>query len=1077
MTLNGMVKHVEVASFLNTGIDAKNQSTLVGKLQAKVLDALPSSTSYDPHPYSLFGPVLTDFPFGNEDCLMKVTLFKTFGVANCKFMVQSSSSDGCLTGPMSFSLNLPPFVFWLIFPVVNDLVRLLKEIGKSLEMHDEGKESLSEASDKKCGSSLSDVKGGCGPCVASFYTTECLHGDISISSARVVLCFPFEGGGDHSTFFSWEQFIALDFTSSPLNRGCTPHDSQTSDASSKKRFPSVVAQSLQLNFCDLDVYLITSTSNDSVGISYYNVQNKKFSASCFLSIAHRRGCYSVLSVGWQGGQVTGPWIAKKARLLANSELSRGKDDISVGGYEFASASTVKDLEDWKSQTQQEMILSSSFFTHVHLYQAVIDVSDSQYKSIHYLLHQMLNALACVTSQEAKVDKDSSVSQSSVLMECDSVEILISRDTTESIRSSMQSELPGMWHQFKLKVQKFELLSVTNTGGVEAAGFFRLTHGEGKLFGFTTGVPDHEFLLVTCSNSSAKRGDGGGSNALSSRCAGSDIIYLSDPDTSHNVTSITVSCGTVIAVGGRLDWFDAISSFFSLPASNTEDAGDTTISKGELYPSYSTSFVLSLIDIALSYEPYMKNLVVQSDLLNSKSGSCVKEDMGEQCVACLLAASSLTLSNSTLEDSVESVHQIRVQDLGLLLRLVSELNYLSGIYDVEHLQKTGYVKVAQEAFMEAILKTNCASGLVWELELSKSHLYVETCHDTTATLICLAAQLQQLFAPDVEESIVHLQNRWDNVQQAQQSSEFNNESKNISCDSMASTYQQFSSKPFSRDGSGIAGLMDEICEDAFQVNDNNTLQSYSFESGLPLDGSLIEVGQMSLDEPEVLSHELNLTESVPIISPEGSHTSFLQEGCFPEIIESYCWSDLRPPSELSVGIHSDDLSVQRLRNGEHREIDRESGGWYGGNSCKVLENHISEGSEQTGLIKASDHGILPSNDSSPQSEACGRVILKKIDIGWKMCGGSDWLDSGKSGQHSGRDTDVCLELALSGMKFQYDIFPVGGLLVSKMSVSVQDFYLYDGSRDAPWKLVILKFICLKLHNIRSNILELASSGFL
>ena len=73
----------------------------------------------------------------------------------------------------------------------------------------------------------------------------------------------------------------------------------------------------------------------------------------------------------------------------------------------------------------------------------------------------------------------------------------------------------------------------------------------------------------------------------------------------------------------------------------------------------------------------------------------------------------------------------------------------------------------------------------------------------------------------------------------------------------------------------------------------------------------------------------------------------------------------------------------------------------------------------------------------------------------MYGGSDWLDSEKSGQHSGRDTSVCMELALSGMKFQYDVFPVGGLRVSKMSVSVQDLFLYDRSQDAPWKLVILK----------------------
>nr|KYP76347.1 Autophagy-related protein 2 [Cajanus cajan] len=510
MTLDGNVKHVEVANFLNIGIDAKNQSALVQHLQAKVLDAIPSATSDNVDSHSLIGSVATDSLFGNDDFLLKVTLFRTSGVTSCKFSTQSSPSDGCLTGMTSFSLNLPPFIFWVIFSLINVLMNLLKEVESSLKMLNKEKEILSEASDNKYGSPQSDLNEGSSPCVTSFSTAECLHCDISLSNARVILCFPFGMDEVHANSFSWEQFIALDFTSSsPLNKGCSPDYSQTSTA--------------------------------------------------------------------------------------------------------------------------------------------------------------------------------------------------------------------------------------------------------------------------------------------------------------------------------------------------------------------------------------------------------------------------------------------------------KLNSLSGIYSVDHLQETGYVKVAQEAFMEAILKTNCASGLLWELELSKSHLYVETCYDTTAALILLAAQLQQLFAPDVEESLVHLQNRWENVQQAQQINELKN---------------------------------------------------------------------------EILSHELTLTE--------GSHTSFLQEGCFPEIIESYCLSDLRPLSELSLGRHSDELSRHKLRNVEHREIERGSGGWYGGTSLKVLENHISEESKQAGPINAVDHhgSMRPFDDSSSHGETCGRLILKKIDIRWKMYGGSDWPDSEKNGRHSERDTSVCLELALSGMKFQYDIFPVLGYYHSK-----------------------------------------------
>lgn len=1063
-----MVKHMEVAYFLNTGIDAidsglrvyndaKNQSAQVQHLQAKVLGALPSSVTYDPgsDSDSLFGLIATDFPSGFNDGLLKVTLFRTSGVTDCKFILLSSSSDKSLTGPVSFSLNLPPFTLWVIFSVLNVFINLLKDVGKSIEVVNETKENISKALDKKCGSSLSDVEGGSGSCVTSLSTTECLRGDISISSARVVLCFPFERGGDHANFFSWEQFIAFDFTPpSPLKNVCPPDGIPNSKASSKKIFPSVAAKSLQLNVSDVHVYLIMSTSIDHCRISSCNVQNEKYSASCLLSVASITSRYSFVNVVWQEGQVTGPWIANKARLLANPDQFRGRDDFVKRGYEFASASTVKNLEDLKSQTQQEMILSSSNFVHVHLSQVMVSLSDSQYKDIHRLLFRMLNELECVTSQATYVEKESFVSQSSVYVECGSLEILISRDTSESIRSSLQSELPGLWHQLKLKVQNFEMLSVTNTGGIRGAEFFRLTHGEGKLWGFISGVPDHEFLLVTCNNSTVKRGDGGGSNALSSRCAGSDIIHLSDPDISHIMTSITVCCGTIVAVGGRMDWFNAIISFFNFPSSDTENAVDNTVPNREVNGPCKT-FSLNLIDIALSYEPYISNLVVQNEAKDSDSGFCyANEDMGEQWVACLLAASSLTLSTKALGDSVESFYQIRVQDLGLLLHVVLGMNSLCGTYSVEHLQKAGYVKVAREAFMEANFKTNCASGNLWEVELSNSHINVETCHDTTASLIRLAAQLQQLFAPDVEESIVHLQNRWDNFQQAQQRNDLNYETGNLSCETMVSTSQQCPSKPFLEDGSRMAGLMDEICDDAFQVNDNTTRQPSSGAGiCMTLDDILVDdVNKISMDDPEILSHKGPLTESVPVVGPEGSHTLFLQEGCFPEIIEEYYLSDFCPLSETSVGLHSDELCRYKLSNEESRGIERGSGGWYHGNSLKVLENHISENSEQTRLKMSAD-SVLPSNDSSLHSETCGRVLLNKIDLRWRMYGGSDWPKENE--QHSGRDTTVCLELTLSGMKFQYDVFPVGGVWLSKMSVSVRDINLYDRSRDAPWILVELK----------------------
>ncbi|XP_028765818.1 autophagy-related protein 2 isoform X2 [Neltuma alba] len=1040
--VEGMMKNMEVATVLNSGIDtidsgsheynnAKNQNALVQHLQAEVLGALPSSVSCDlgPDSDSLFGLVAADFPLGNNDSLFKVTLFETSGVTNCKFTSQSSS-DGNLTGPVSFSLSLPPFNFWVIFSVISVFTNLLKNVEKSVEVLNKANKDIYKASDKKDSA------------------TERLSGDISISSARVILCFASERGGDHACFFSREQFIALDFTSpSPLKKSFTEDYIPMSNASSKRRFPSADVKSLQLSFSDLCIYLITSTNNDYGRISSCTLENEKFSASCLLSVDSRSSHYSVINVVWQEGLVTGPWVTKQARLLANSDQFRSRNDFVGKGYEFAAASTVKDLEELKSQTQQEMILSSSFFIHVHLHQVMVSLSDSQYKDVHCLVHQMLNELERVASQSVTDEKESFPSQSSVSVECDSLGIVISRDTSESVRCSLQSELPGLWHQLKLKVQNFDLLSVTNTGGVGGAEFFRVTHGEGKLWGAISSAPDHEFLLITCDDSSMKRGDGGGSNPLSSRHAGSDIIHLSDPEISHVSTSITVTCSTVVAVGGRLDWLNAISSFFSFPSSDAQEAGSNTVLDEDAKGYCRTDFVLNLIDIALSYEPYVMNSVVQSEVKESESGFYSNQDTGKQYASCLLAASLLTLSTTALADSVENSYLITVQDLGL--HVASGTNTPCSTYSFERLQKVGFIKVAREAFMEANFKTNCTSGTFWVVELSNSHIYVDTCHDTTASLIRLGTQLQQLFAPDVEESIVHLQNRWENVQQAKLRNDFNYETNNPTFDALATTSQQCPSKSFLEDGSRMAGLMDEICDDAFQVHDYNTWRPPSSGAGIhmPLDGIFIDdMSKRRMEEPEVLSHKGSLSESMPVMGAEGNDALFLEEGLCPEIIEEYCLSDLL----ISMGVHSEGVHRYKQSNVEGREIERGSGGWYQGNSLKVVENHISGKDEQTEL-KHSAVGKLPPNDDSLQNKACGRVILKKIDLRWRIYGGSDWPMENE--QYSGRDTTVCLEFALSGMKFQYDIFPVGGITISKMSVSVQDFNLYDGSRDAPWKLVL------------------------
>ncbi|XP_048433003.1 autophagy-related protein 2 [Pyrus x bretschneideri] len=1053
----GTMKYIEVANYSsykedtlefgfqgsNTNINGRTLS--VQHLQADVQSVLPlhSSSSEDS---------VEEVPFGYKNDVVRTTLLKTSGVTHCQFTVSSSTSNVSLCGTTSFSLKLPHLVFWVDFSLLNMLLELFKEVGKPVKTNGNQTEFPSEISNKKHGSSRGDLRRSSSH-VKTLSSTDTLRGDILIPNARIILCFH-KGGKDVRGFCSWDQFIALEFSSpSNFNKGVQDHG-PTLDARSDKRYSSTATCSLHLNVGNLDIFLVSPASKDIAGISSGNMQRQTFAAKNIMSVSNSTCRLSVISMLWQEGYVTGPWIAKKAKCLAGFEESRSISKFVGKDHEFASVSTVKDLQDLNSQTRQEIILSSAFFLCVCLPSVSINLDYSQYEGLYCLLDQMINDLN-TDCGSVNVKEASSASQTSILVNCDFVEILISLDVKEIVKSSIQSELPGSWHRLKLKIQKLDMLSVSNIGGISGANFFWLAHNEGRLWGSVTGVPDQEFLLIACSNSTLKRGDGGGSNALSSRLAGSDIVHLWDPKSFHGSTSVTIRCATIVALGGRLDWADALYSFSIIPS---EIEADKCNKMDECSAPCGSSFVLNLVDIGLSYEPYLKNVVIRSEASDSEPiFSNVKEETGEEHVSCLLAASSLNLSNSMTAGSVETDYRIRVQDLGLLLRVMSKPEDVGGIYSVQHLHKIGYVKVAREALVEAILRTNCNNGLLWEVECSKSHIYVETCHDTMSSLFRLAAQLQQLFAPDVEESIVHLQTRWNKVQQEQESRGFHDEARNCGSDSLQATSQLHTSGAVTESETQLVGLMDEICDDAFLLDKNQTCHSES-QICISFDQDLGEAHYSGIATPDILSLGAPYDGSVPEPELESSQTSFLQEGSVLELIEGYCLSDLRPLSELSANRQSShEILKCKSKNFINGDVGGESNGWYG-TSIRVLENHIPEASENS--MKESVEDNLPFIEGTKCNDfgkAIGRVLLKNIDVRWRMLSGSDWRDSRATGQRlvdfSGRDATVCLELALSGMEFQYDIFPVGGICVSKLYLSVQDFYVYDRSKDAPWKLVL------------------------
>ncbi|XWS54815.1 hypothetical protein CRYUN_Cryun10bG0121600 [Craigia yunnanensis] len=1068
MRFKGTMQHVEAADYLcckKDGGDCSNNAdskTLsIRNLQAEVQRSLPLffSSAGDRSSDVFHGLVSADFPCRDKGDMVKIMLFTTSGVTQIQCTVSSRSSAGGFSGPTSFSLKLPPLIFWFNFCLLKMLSDLLKEVGKSIEMGNGYNKLLSDACKEKCESSHPNVKRGSGPSITTLSSTETLRGNISIPDARVILCFPFKTGEDDGGYSSWDQFIVFNISSPSPLKGGMQDNSPNLDGSLQKRFSFSATRSLHLNIGNLCIYLVTSAYKDDIGIDCGGTQRHKFSAQKILSASNKTGCLSVISMFWLEGPVTGPWIAERAKFLATLEENRSRNKSMGKGYEFATVTTLKDLDDISAQTRQEIIFSTACFVHIHLFPVIVNLGSSQHSGLHNLLNQMITGLSCFSCDPTVSKEENFMPQTSVLLECDSVEISIRPNAVENVKGPMQRELPGSWGCLKLKIQKFDLLSVSNIGGIRDSSFLWLTHSEGTLWGSVSGVQDQEFLLISCSDSTMKRGDGGGSNALSSRLAGSDIVHFWEPERCQDFTSITVRCSTIVAVGGRLDWIDVICSFFSLPSVGPEQSVDSNLQKRDLdTPPRGACFVLNLVDVALSYEPFVKNLALHSEVLDSESASSnAREDMSEPYVACLLAASSFCLSNSTVEDSLDNKYKIRVQDLGLLLRAVSECDKLGGTYCDKQLNQGGYVKVAREALIEAVVKTNCNNGLLWEVGCSKSQIYVETCHDTTSGLIHLIAQLQQLFAPDLEESIVHLQTRWNNFHQAQQMND--EKSRVLSCDSGPSTSQIHTANVDLEGKCGVVGLMDEICEDAFHLDGNETFQVNSSESQchLVLEESVAEKAcSLSFENAEMFSHDLPVNE----IGLESCQTSFLQEGYFPEFIESYCLSELRPLTELSTGIKSsrEALKYRSIHMGEG-DLRRGHKGWYEDASLRIVENHISESSGQAGLKEIVEGKLSYCDCSVPDDTVniVGRVLLKNINVRWRMYAGSDWCETRKSNKQSknihGRDTTVCLELAVSGMEFQYDIFPAGGISVSKLSLSVHDFHLYDESTDAPWKLVL------------------------
>nr|GLL47319.1 autophagy-related protein 2 isoform X1 [Ipomoea trifida] len=1053
MNFEAKVQHVGLVDCFSSGDVMLNDGKDIEEIQGAVQNAIPHipRSSEKGKLNNLTGAtrdvsMLSDYrcthpqTFRGPDDVVQVKLLETVGDIQCQIRIDSSGDS--FIGPMSFSLKLPYFIFWVNIDLVCEIFELLKQIGDSFERTS----IVAPCEDYQFSSKTEEMK--------SSFAQENLMGNVFIPNARIILCFPFGKGGGLRSYASWEHLIALDLSSSIPTGNKRDAMNQTSIACSKNMYSLQTSRSLHLSFGGLNIYLITLASEENVDSSPDAEHKQRYLAQNIMSISCGTQ-HSVVSLFWQESPVVASGdMVKKAKLLASSDINGTRDRFRGKDYEFASVSTVKDSEDFDG-IQQKMIESSEFFIHARISPLVATLSKSQYVCIHHLLSQLIDRLSQISSVSADTKETSSASQASVLIECESLTISIGVEVVENVKGSLQYELPGYWHSLRLEVKKFGFYSASNIGRISNTSFLRVLHIDGNLWGHISGVAREEVLLISCNDASMGRGDGDGSNVIFSKRSGSEIIHLLDPQSLSNYTSITVRCGTIVAVGGRLDWLDRITSFFSLPSPETEQCDDSSQKQccKESLP-FECSFVLNLVDIGLSYEPYLMFNKGSDFKLNSGNGN---EVVDKQHVACLLAASSLRISNTSFADSAVRDYKISVRDLGLLLSVVGEPGSVGHIYGVEHLRKIGYVKVAQEANIEALLRINCENGNLWEVECSGSQIFLNTCHDTTSGLICLATQLQQLFAPDMEESVVHLQTRWDNVQQDNGSKEL----WTFEVNNPTSTSTVLTSIADVECKASIINIMDEICEDAFQVEGISDAQADTCESPVhvPLNDSCIgEACYYSNIEAQHFCKSLPLTESSPAAGLENGESSFSEEK-LPEFIEDYVLSDLCPRSEVSLKSNSPNdilkCKTSSLKNGDDQQ---ESSGWYDDSSLRILEDHVSKASGHDDSLQ-----YVECESSSSQTETDengkikGRIVFNDVNVTWRLYAGSDWQNIEKSVQCSAgtyvRDITSYLELILSGVGFKYDVFPDGGIHVSRLSIAVQDFFLNDRRNDAPWKLVL------------------------
>ncbi|CAN6198032.1 unnamed protein product [Urochloa humidicola] len=946
--------------------------------------------------------------------LTKVELLKTFGECTFHYDVSTKDQDGNLVSSTSMSICLAPLVLWVHFHTIYMLLSFISKIESDLS-HGEHKIHMH-----------GDDKGNRLTTSTNVSSSEILKVQISLSPARIILCFPSEFLWDLSHPSSLDKFLVIDHTSclNVAQAASHPRNEFLNEVLGKP------CTSIHLATGNFGIYLV-KPDNDVLDGRVCSSSRQTFSAVKIFSVIGASYNDSGITLTRRKYPVSGPEMMSKAWSLVklHDQLITEEQNSRWAGV---SPSTAQGLEETGSTMRQELLKSSEILFHVKLPCVSVQLCKKDCELLNKLLDHVLGGISNEETSTSENCKDKSLPindihiQTSIIFECSMLEICTELDETAEVGPLLQAELEGSWNSLKLKVSNFSLFSYSNVGGLNNASVLWVNHGEGELWGSLCVKDDKvteeskDFLIVVCKDSACRRGDGEGTNVLSIGSAGCSVTHISNPKLKEHYTSVSVRSGAIVAPGGRMDWINAICLLFSSGSDGTEKSDDNnTVNSSQSVEPYSSSFFLELADVAVSYEPHFKHFTLNAEAADHKF------------ISCILAASSFKLHNKSSSASSATDFDIHLRDLGVLLSESSGSKNVTCGYGVDYLRQAGYVKVAQNTFIEASLRIDSS---FWKLEILDSQFDIGTCHDTTYGLVRLGTQLQQLYGPDMRDALDHLQSRWNSVQQANK--------QNIAAD--ASDKSESSLEIMTDSGDCQSdGLLDDIIENAFYTEDYIANDFWESSCCHSISSSETDDGQVLLGS-SLVTPETNVTQVPPS-----------EDSCSDQVIDSYYMPGLHQfSSALCNEEHKCSSGGDALRT-----LESEDGGWYNNVPLTIVENHVSKKKNKQGeqILQQEVKASVCSLNTDESFNLKGKVLIHDIDVKWRMYAGDDWLLPQKDPTSftctDGRDRSSSLEFCLTRLSIQLDMYPDGDVSISKLSVSAHDLNLCDQSIDAPWKLVL------------------------